>query len=165
MAYTATLPVRATGSFTLADALDDQDSVRIGDQVYVFALTTDAANEVKIGASATATAANLVLAVNGTGVGDGSDYHAGTAQPTGITAVSAAGLVTFTASIPGTIGNSLALDGAVAGTDITTVGFQGGAGDLQTFISNIISLNQINGEVIRELSLVLDGFVTAASLP
>lgn len=163
MAFSETVPVQATGSLTLADELDDQDSVRVGDQVYVFATTPDAANEVDIGGSATASAANLVAAINGTGT-PGTEYFAGTSPVTGITASAVAGVITLTADLPGDHGNSLALNGAVAGTDVTTVAFQGGAGDVEDIINHIIDKNQVNAEVIREL-LRLTSYKSAAALP
>lgn len=163
MAFTGSTPVRATGSLTLADELDDQDSFRVGDQVYVVATTPDAANEIDIGASETATAANIVAAINGTGT-PGTEYFADTGQPTGIQASSADGVITLTADLPGDHGNSLALVNLV-GTDVTVQVFQGGAGDIQDFISSVISENQLNAEVIRELSLLLTTFASAASLP
>lgn len=164
MAFSETAPVQATGSFTLADELDDQDSVRVGNQVYVFATTPDAANEVDIGGDAEGSADNLVAAINGTGT-EGVEYFANTAPVTGVTAskVSAA-VIQLTVDLPGDHGNSIALDGAVAGTDVTTVAFQGGAGDVEDIINDIIDSNQVNSEVAAELYRLTDR-KSAAALP
>lgn|GEM_PF-5655916 len=60
----------------------DGDTLTIGlagfTQVYRFKTTTAQAFDVKIGANAAATAANLKKAINADGAGDGSDYHTGT---------------------------------------------------------------------------------------
>lgn len=68
---TATLTSDATNP-------DDGDTVTINATVYRFKNTTAQAYDVKIGANAAATLDNLKLAINATGVGDGTDYHTGT---------------------------------------------------------------------------------------
>lgn len=167
MAWSVTEPsVRATGSFLLADELDDTDKVLVGEVTYTFKTTPAAAGDVDIGASATASAANLVLAVMGTGTPGATTYFAGTTQPDGITAVSAAGLVTFTAKMPGTEGNALSLNGAIAGTDVTTVRFQGGVGaGVVAFLNSVIANTEIGSEVREALNTILGAHTSAAALP
>lgn len=62
----------------------DGDTVVIDAVTYRFKGTTAQANDVKIGVDANTTLANLKKAINGTGVGDGTDYHTGTAKHTTI---------------------------------------------------------------------------------
>lgn len=163
MALDVTAPVAASGSLTLADELDDQDSIRVGNRVYVVAATPDAANEIDIGTNATTTASNIEKAINGTGTA-GVEYYTGTLPVTGVTASAAAGVITVEADLPGDHGNSFALDGAVAGTDVTAVAFQGGAGGVEEILENIIDLNQVNGEVVAEIRRFTERR-TAAALP
>lgn len=167
MAFSVTVPsVRATGSFLLADELDDTDKVQVGEQVYQFKTTPAAANDVDIGTNATTSAANLVLAINGAGTPGATTYFAGTAQPDQVTAVSAAGLVTLTAKVAGVGGNGIALDGAVAGTDVTTVKMQGGVGaGVVAFLESILTNSQINGEVVSHLRKLFGNSTSAAALP
>lgn len=163
MSITVTSPVAASGSVTLADELDDQDSFRIGDQTYVFATTPDAANEIDIGADQDGSCANLVAAINGTGT-PGTEYFAGTSPVTGITATyNGSGVVQLDADLPGAHGNSFEITNLV-GTDVTVVDFQGGVGDVPALIDDILANNSVNSEVIREL-LRLTSYKVTAALP
>ncbi len=84
-------------------------TVSIGGQVYTFnTLLTDTANNVLIGADATAMGANLAAAING-GAGAGTLYGTGTVANASVTAVAALGIVTVTARTAGTAGNSIVL--------------------------------------------------------
>lgn len=62
---------------TLTGGLD-AETVTIGSVVYRFKNTPAQAYDVKIGASAAASLDNLKLAINASGIGDGTDYYAGT---------------------------------------------------------------------------------------
>lgn len=107
--------VAATGKLTIgASNAAADDTVTVGDVTYTFktALSDPAeANEVLIGASATATAANLVLAIlaEGTDGEVGVKYSTGTTTHPLVTASSDAGVVTFTAKAKGAAGNEIAL--------------------------------------------------------
>lgn len=64
--------------------------------VYRFKTTTAQANDIKIGANAAATAANLDAAINADGSGDGTDYHAGTAAHPYVSSTVATDVVSLT---------------------------------------------------------------------
>jgi hypothetical protein len=107
--------IRSRG--TLAGALQpaDGDTVSFDDggsdpQTYRFKNTTLAANDVKIGASVLATHDNLAAAVDGTGTGDGSDYHAGTsACATMVNVSTSATQSVYAAADGGTAGDAIAV--------------------------------------------------------
>jgi hypothetical protein len=92
----------------------DGDTVTINDKTYRFKNTPAQANDVKrSGSTSNADLDNLVKAVNGSGLGDGSDYFAGTTKPTNVTAAArsgsgAAATVTLTAGTVGTAPNAYA---------------------------------------------------------
>lgn len=106
----------ASSLLTITSNATATKKVTIGEQDYVFveALTTSPAAvpyEVLVGASAAATAANLVAAINGA-AGEGTTYGTGTDANTQVTAVQGTGgntnKVTITAIVAGADGNSIA---------------------------------------------------------
>lgn len=106
---------------------EDTHTVTIGGQVYTFnASLTNTANNVFIGASITAMMANLASAINA-GAGSGTAYGAGTVANASVTATSAIGVLTVTAKVPGSAGNSIAVaetlsNGSWAGGATTLAG-------------------------------------------
>lgn len=82
----------------------DGDTITFGltgfTQAYRFKNTTAAAYDVKIGATTEATYGNLKKALNADGVGDGTDYHAGTLANPYVSATVSGAIVTFTDRIP-----------------------------------------------------------------
>lgn len=91
--------VAATGTLTLTGVGTANDTVTIGDDVYKLVAAPAAAYEVAIGASATASAANLAAAINGA--------NAGTPANPIVTATSAAAVLTLTARVPGAGANQV----------------------------------------------------------
>lgn len=65
-------------------------------QDYTYQDTTASAYDVKIGADVATTTANLAAAINADGVGDGTDYHTGTAANPYLTATGTSGIITLT---------------------------------------------------------------------
>lgn len=105
-----TTGVFATQTLSTTGQPADTNTVTIGSTVYTFktALSTGptVAYEVLIGASETATNANLALAING-GSGEGTNYSTGTVAHPDVTAVGAATTVVITAIVDGTAANSI----------------------------------------------------------
>lgn len=98
--------VAANAALTFAGTGAADDTITIDNVVYTLKASVSAANEVLIGASATATAENLVAAINAA-AGAGTAYGSGTdAHPT-VTAANAAGVVTVTARNVGVNGNEI----------------------------------------------------------
>lgn len=138
-------PVKATGTLTLtgvitpgshaesvvtANSIQDGDTATIGETVYRFKAVTEQAFDVALGANDAAALDNLKLAINGTGAGDGSDYHAGTTpHPSVVATTNTDTTQKFVARIPGTAANALATtsSGATLTWADTTLG--GGTGD------------------------------------
>lgn len=84
-------------------------TVTIGGQVYTFNTSlTNTANNVLIGADATAMAANLAAAINA-GAGAGTLYGTGTVANTSVSGAASLGVMTATARTPGAAGNSIAI--------------------------------------------------------
>lgn len=103
----------------------NNDTVTVGSGAgvtYTFKTTlTGAANEILIGATATASLANLTAAVNGA-AGAGVAYGTGTVANADVSAVATASTVTFTAKVSGTGGNAFVSTEASA-----NLGFSSGA--------------------------------------
>lgn len=108
--------VKATGAFTLSSQPANGETVTIGSIVYTFktAITT-ASGDVKIGATLADTQANLVGAINGDQTLIGSGYGSLT-RPHPLVSASAfaANIMTVTALVGGTLGNSIATTETVA---------------------------------------------------
>lgn len=123
--------LRATGVLTSNQTnTSDNDTVKIGAITYRFKNTMAQAYDVKIGANAAATLANLVLAINGTGTA-GTNYFAGTEAHTLVTAGEVSShTVTITAVNIGYAANSVATTTPVGATlswgAVTMVGGVGG---------------------------------------
>lgn len=97
-------------------------TVTIGGQVYTFNTSlTNTANNVLIGADVTAMALNLARAINA-GAGAGTLYGTGTVANASVTATSSLGVLTATAIVPGTAGNSVAIS-----ETLTNAAWAGGA--------------------------------------
>lgn len=151
--------VKASGTITLAAPPANNDTVTVGTVTYTFKTGAVAgANEVLVGASATASAANLVAAINA-GAGIGATYGSGTVVNPDVTATAAAGVVTALAKVAGTAGNSIAL--AESGTDITVSGanLTGGSGTSAEFtIDTDYKINFDTGRLtILESGTIVEG--------
>ena len=120
-------------------------TVTVGGQAYRIMTTPSQAYDVQLGGSSDATLANLILAINGTGV-VGTNYYAGTnpnpSVGAGAKTGSGAGAQTIlTALAVGSAGNALALS-QTGTTGYTLTGFSGG-------ISNSISAVTIGATYAR----------------
>ncbi len=108
-------PVAASKAGTFSAAGTAADTITIGTTVYTLrAAPTTVANEVKIGADAATTAANLVAAIN-KAAGAGTLYGSLTVAHPSVTAAAVGAVVTVTAKVGGTGGNSIALAEASTG--------------------------------------------------
>ncbi|MDR3474331.1 MAG: hypothetical protein P4M09_21990 [Devosia sp.] len=122
----ATSTVEATGALTFSGTGTAADTVTIGTTVYTLAVAPDVTvNEVKIGATAAETAANLAAAVNG-GDGAGDLYGSATLPHPDVVASAAGAVVTITAKVGGTAGNSIATTEAGTGTSFGAATLTGG---------------------------------------
>lgn len=115
----------ATGTLTFSGVGTAADTITIGNRVYTLVAALSAANQVLIGGSVTATAANLVAAINGA-AGAGTTYGTGTVSHSSVTASSAAGVVTITAKELGPNGNDVATTESGTGTSFGAATLTGG---------------------------------------
>lgn len=100
--------VRATGALTFTAAGTAAETVTIGSRTYTLVSALTAADQVLIGASAAATALNLLAAING-GAGAGTTYGTGTVPHQDVSArTNASGVVGLVAHDAGVAGNSIA---------------------------------------------------------
>lgn len=127
--YTGT---EATGALTFSGTGTAGDTVTIGTEVYtlVAALSVGPAveNEVLIGATADATAANIAAAING-GAGAGVVYSGTTQRHPFVDASVAGAVVTVTAEVAGTGGNSIATTDSGTGASWGAATLTTGAAD------------------------------------
>lgn len=136
---------KATGVLTFTAAGTTLDTVTIGSHVYTLktALSVpNVADEVLLGVSATATAANLAAAINGVS-GAGTQYGSPTVANTQVTAVAATGVLTVTSLLPGISSNSI-------GTVKTSTAATWGAATLAggTGSAGFVELGLVEGEWI-----------------
>lgn len=110
----------AQGSLTFVSNPLADATVTVGEVTYKFVEAVAAANDVKLGATVSETAANLVAAINA-GVGIGEVYGAGTvANEKANALLSENNVVTVFAGTPGAAGNAVAL--ASSGDAVTVSG-------------------------------------------
>ena len=119
--------VQASGVLTLAANIANTETVTIGSTTYTFQTTlTDSANNVLIGASASATIDNLIAAVTA-GAGAGTTYGTGTVANSLATAAAGAGdTMDVTAVRSGTLGNSVATTETSANASFANATLTGG---------------------------------------
>lgn len=117
----------ASGTVTLTSNSLDGQTVTINGRTYTFKTTlTIALNEIQIGTTSTDTAANLKAAINGEGA-LGTNYSVGTEKLAGVIATAASNVITITATLPGTQGNSIGLTSGGAGVSVSGSSLAGGA--------------------------------------
>lgn len=107
----AIVPGVHTVSTVTSDTTDvaDGETLTIGSTVYRFKNTPAQAYDVKRTGTAATTLDNLKLAINASGVGDGTDYYAGTlAHPTVVATTNTNTTQVIQARVPGTAANSVA---------------------------------------------------------
>ncbi len=120
----------ATGTLTFSGVGTADDNIVIGSKTYVLkAAPTTVANEVKIGANVTESAANLVAAINGA-AGAGTLYGSLTTAHPEVTASSAAGVVTVVAKDAGDEANAIATTESGTGTSWGASTLASGANDV-----------------------------------
>jgi hypothetical protein len=141
--------VAATGTLTLSGVAANNQTVTIGSRTYTLktTLTTSAtANEVLIGANATATRDNLIAAINA-GAGAGTTYGSQTAPHADVTAAAAPSgtAVVVTARKPGTGAHSVTLTETMSNASWNDVFLSGGVGANTTIAAASTAGLRING--------------------
>lgn len=153
-------PARATGTLTSDNTnVGDGETATIGTTVYRFKNTMAAAYDVKIGADADTTLANLIKAINGSGTA-GTEYFAGTdAHPDVIagTTITSHAFPVYAKAF-GTAGNSIATTETSAHLSwgATTLA-SGAAGNYEDYIPAGATKEYTIDESVSYLSFVGDG--------
>jgi hypothetical protein len=121
--------VAAAATLTLGANPADTKIVTIGSKVYTFqSVLTNVDGNVKIGADATASAVNLLHAINASGGTAGTDYALATTAHADVTAdTPSAGVVKVTAKVAGTAANSKVTTTDVASATWDVAHLTGGA--------------------------------------
>ena len=123
--------VVATGTLTASTILTTE-TITIGTTVYRFMTSTAQAYDVLLGANDAAALDNLKLAINASGTGDGSDYHAGTLIHPDVTATTNTDTTQVVdAKVGGTDGNAIVTTDTGGGTSLTWAAVTLTGGELQ----------------------------------
>lgn len=136
--------VGASGALTTTGNFADGETVTIGGKVYTFqAALTDVDGHVKVGATAALSLVNLRNAINRNGVGTpGTDFATSTTASTKVTATASSTVLTVTAIVFGTPGNSIATIATVSNASWGAATLTGGTG------RSILEFGLIPGEFI-----------------
>ena len=121
--------VAATAVVTFGAVGTANDTITIGGQTYTLVAVPSNPNEVDIGGNASATADNLVAAING-GAGEGTAYGTGTVANAFVTAANASGAVTLTAIDQGPAGNGIEVSIDSTAITATVTALVGGSATL-----------------------------------
>ncbi len=126
--------VRATAQIQFDAAPAATDVITIGAIAYTYIATPASAYDVDVGSDLTASVANLVLAINATGVGVATTYYeTGTLENPNMSAVtSATDRIDLVARVPGTVGNGIYLLSSE-----TDIDFEESPGDTATLFSTL----------------------------
>jgi hypothetical protein len=157
---------RATGAITFSGTGTANDTVTIGARVYTLVAALTAANQVLIGASAAATANNLLAAVNGA-TGAGTTYGTGTVPHQDVSArLDASAVIGLVAQEVGTAGNSIATTesgtGASFGAATLTGGLNAGGIKARFVLAQAASLGasgEANGQCFYQGNFNSDALV------
>lgn len=164
MATFSTL-VRASAAFEVLNNTLNNETITLGPKVYTFKNTlTPTANEVKVGADAKTTLANLVAAVN-KGAGGGTAYAAATTRNEHVTVVQdtqyVEGVLTnlatgkVVARLPGTLGNLIFVDCSdeakidIVAAATTPEALTGGVGSMYLAMDEMEAQEQMNSDTIQ----------------
>ena len=148
MARNTTLAA-GTGTLTAAADPANTDAITIGDLVYTWVTTPSSAFDVDVGATRQGSLDNMVLAINLTGTPGATTYHTATTENPYVTAVRSDDTIVLTARVKGKTG----ITTTTSETDITFgAATLTGTGIVADFLSGLVDLNQLNGEVLSELN-------------
>lgn len=143
--------VRASGTLTFTGLPVNAETFAVAGKTYTVQTSlTDVDGNIKIGADITAMASNVAAAIN-KGSGSGTAYAASMTENAHVYATSAAGVVTFVAKIPGTIGNFVTLTESLSNATPSGAVLASGSGDYTTAISNLRTAGQVNANVLQVL--------------
>lgn len=120
--------VDATGALTVSSTGPiDGETIQIGDQIYTFRATPTDPYDIDISATPGTQASNIAAAINA-GAGAGTVYGTGTIAHPDVEASVSSSIVTITAKVGGTAGNSISLAEAATNVAKSAATLTGGTG-------------------------------------
>ena len=144
--------VRASGTLTL-DTVIAGDVFVVGAITYVMAAAPSAAYEVDVGASDTIIAASSASAVNKDGTGSATTYYeTDTIENPAASAASAVAVLTLTARVPGTVGNSVSLNSVDTTITASAANLASGTGVFDDALDSLLDEVQLNSEAISMIA-------------
>lgn len=159
-----TLPARALGTLTSTGVnVTAADTVTIGGVVYTFrAAVGTTANEVLIGADASATLQNLYDAINATAAVSGTKFGSLTVEnPFVVATAKTATTVVVKARVVGALGNFIATTESAVTLSWGAAVLASGSGSVNDAIEQVIAGFQIGADVHQTLLELTDGGLTA----
>lgn len=164
MSLNTAVPVKASTFYTI-DAVGEvtnAETIVIAGKTYTAQATlTDVDGNYHIGATIADTVANLCAAINlsnegESAVGAGTDYAASMTRNTMVHATmdAAQEVLTITAHAPGAQGNYIPCTVGTSGVTLDNATLENGAGSLAVWAEELLSLNQVNAEVMSHLKLL-----------
>lgn len=149
--------VFATQTLTVTGQPLDTETVVVGGKTYTFQATlTNVDGNVKIGADAATSLANLKAAVN-LGAGAGTAYAtAMTANLKVVATTLTATTLVFSAQVPGDIGNLIASTETLTNGSFGAGLLAGGSGNIATDIRTLLAAEQVNASVAQKLVDMVD---------
>ena len=146
----ALAPATHATSEIVSDATNvaNTETVTINTTVYRFMDTTVQAYDINVGANAAESLDFLKAAINATGTGDGTDYHAGTLVHPDVVATTNTNTVqTILARVPGVTPNAYATTEASAHLAWADTTLGGGTGNSNPGVTTATATITINGRV------------------
>lgn len=132
--------VAATGTVTFTKNPSDGDTLKIESTTYTFKTSPAAANDVAIQETVYKTAQNLADVING----DSGEAYAGTTSPSlDVSAEVEAGVMTLTARMAGTTGNSLALVQTGDFANVSGATLSGGVNSSTSSVTDTVQLTNV----------------------
>ena len=141
----------AVGTLTAGANATSAKAVTIGAKTYTFKSSLASAGDVKVGADAEASLANLYNAINLTGTA-GTDYHEDTVlNPDVVATAKTDTTVVVKSKVPGTVGNLIPTTSTDSNLTWGGTTLASGTGSLATAISELLATEQLNAAVAQAL--------------
>lgn len=147
----------AVGTLTAAGNAANTETVTVGGKVYTFQDTlTNVDGNVKVGADAETSLANLYNAIN-LGAGAGTAYAAATVANPGVVATAkTATTLVVKARVPGTVGNHIPSTETGGSLSWGAATLASGTGSIDTDLRALLTGSQVNAAVHQQILEMVD---------
>lgn len=144
--------VRASGTLTL-DTVIATDVFVVGDITYTMIATPASGYDIDVGASDTVIAASSASAVNKDGSGSATTYYeTDTIENPAASGSSSGAVLTLTARVPGSVGNSVVLNSVDSTITASAANLESGTGVLEDALDSLMDEVQLNSEAISMIA-------------